>query len=114
LQLLPSWRGDRGVLCLRQLTATTTNSGNNQMTVEALLIWLIIGAVAGYLAGVIVKGYGFGVVGNIVVGIVGAFIASWLFPRLGFFPSGDVLAQIIAATIGAVVLLVLIGLVRRA
>jgi uncharacterized membrane protein YeaQ/YmgE (transglycosylase-associated protein family) len=84
------------------------------MTVEALLIWLIIGAVAGYLAGVIVKGYGFGVVGNIVVGIVGAFIASWLFPRLGFFPSGDVLAQIIAATIGAVVLLVLIGLVRRA
>jgi uncharacterized membrane protein YeaQ/YmgE (transglycosylase-associated protein family) len=84
------------------------------MTVEALLIWLIIGAVAGYLAGVIVKGYGFGVVGNIVVGIVGAFIASWLFPRLGFFPRGDVLAQIIAATIGAVVLLVLIGLVRRA
>ena len=84
------------------------------MTVEALLIWLIIGAVAGYLAGVIVKGYGFGVVGNIVVGIVGAFIALWLFPRLGFFPRGDVLAQIIAATIGAVVLLVLIGLVRRA
>ena len=84
------------------------------MTIEALLIWLIIGAVAGFLAGVIVKGYGFGVVGNIVVGIVGAFIASWLFPRLGFFPSGDVLAQIIAATIGAVVLLVLIGLVRRA
>ena len=84
------------------------------MTAEALLIWLIIGAVAGYLAGVIVKGYGFGVVGNVVVGIVGAFIASWLFPRLGFFPSGDVLAQIIAATIGAVVLLVLIGLVRRA
>ncbi len=84
------------------------------MTIEALLIWLIIGAVAGYLAGVIVKGYGFGVVGNIVVGIVGAFVASLLFPRLGFFPSGDVLGQIIAATIGAVVLLVLIGLIRRA
>lgn len=84
------------------------------MTVEALLIWLIIGAVAGFLAGVIVKGYGFGVVGNIVVGIVGAFIASLLFPRLGFFPSGDILGQIISATIGAVVLLVLIGLIRRA
>ena len=84
------------------------------MTVEALLIWLIIGAVAGFLAGVIVKGYGFGVVGNIVVGIVGAFIASLLFPRLGFFPGGDVLGQIISATIGAVVLLVLIGLIRRA
>ena len=53
------------------------------MTIEALLIWLIIGAIAGYLAGVIVTGYGFGVVGNVVVGIVGAFIAAWLFPRLG-------------------------------
>ena len=84
------------------------------MTIEALLIWLIIGAVAGFLAGVIVKGYGFGLVGNIVVGIVGAFIASLLFPRLGFFPSGDILGQIISATIGAVVLLVLIGLIRRA
>ena len=84
------------------------------MTIEALLIWLIIGAVAGFLAGVIVKGYGFGVVGNIVVGIVGAFIASLLFPRLGFFPGGDILGQIISATIGAVVLLVLIGLIRRA
>jgi len=83
------------------------------MPLEALLIWLIIGAVAGYLAGVIVKGYGFGVVGNIVVGIVGAFLAAWLLPRLGFYPSGDILAQILAATIGAIVLLVLIGLVRR-
>ena len=83
------------------------------MPLEAFLIWLIIGAVAGYLAGVIVKGYGFGLVGNIVVGIVGAFLAAWLFPRMGFFAGGDILAQIIAATIGAVVLLVLIGLVRR-
>ena len=82
------------------------------MPLEAFLIWLIIGAIAGYLAGVIVKGYGFGVVGNIIVGIVGAFLAAWLFPRMGFFPSGDILAQILAATIGAVVLLVLIGLVR--
>jgi uncharacterized membrane protein YeaQ/YmgE (transglycosylase-associated protein family) len=83
------------------------------MALEALLIWLIIGAVAGYLAGVLVTGYGFGPIGNVVVGIVGAFIAAWLFPRLGFYPSGDVLAQIVAATLGAVVLLVLAGLVRR-
>jgi uncharacterized membrane protein YeaQ/YmgE (transglycosylase-associated protein family) len=58
------------------------------------------------LAGVIVTGYGFGPVGNIVVGIVGAFIAAWLLPRLGLYPSGDVLVQIMAATVGAVVLLV--------
>lgn len=84
------------------------------MPIEAVVIWLVVGAIAGYLAGVIVTGYGFGVVGNIVVGIVGAFIAAWLFPRLGFFSGGDVVGQIISATIGAVVLLVLIGLVRRA
>lgn len=70
--------------------------------------------VAGWLAGVIVTGYGFGVVGNIVVGIVGAFIAAWLLPRLGFYAGGDILRQIVAATIGAVVLLIFIGLIRRA
>ena len=78
-----------------------------------LLVLLLIGAVAGFLAGVIVKGYGFGVVGNIVVGIVGAFIAGAVLPRLGLFPGGDIIGQIISATIGAVGLLVLIGVVRR-
>ena len=50
------------------------------MTIEALLIWLVIGAVAGWLAGLIMEGYGFGLIGNIVVGIVGALIAGWLSP----------------------------------
>lgn len=84
------------------------------MTIEALLIWLIIGAVAGFLAGMIVEGYGFGLAGNIVVGIVGAIFAGWLFPRFGFFAGGDIVGQIISATLGAVILLLLIGLVRRA
>lgn len=84
------------------------------MTIEALLIWLIIGAIAGFLAGLIVEGYGFGILGNIVVGIVGAVVAGWLFPRLGFFTGGDIVGQIISATLGAIVLLVLLGLVRRA
>ena len=83
------------------------------MALESLIILLIIGAIAGFLAGLIVKGYGFGVVGNIVVGIVGAIFAGWLLPRLGVFPGGDVLGQIISATLGAVVLLALIGVVRR-
>ncbi len=83
------------------------------MQVEALLILLLIGAVAGYLAGVIVKGYGFGVPGNIVVGIIGAVVAGAVLPRLGLFPGGDIIGQIISATIGAVGLLVLIGVVRR-
>jgi uncharacterized membrane protein YeaQ/YmgE (transglycosylase-associated protein family) len=83
------------------------------MQVEALLILLLIGAAAGFLAGIIVKGYGFGAVGNIVVGIVGAVFGGWLMPRLGLFAGGDVIGQIISATLGAVVLLVLISFVRR-
>ena len=83
------------------------------MQVEAVLILLLIGAVAGYLAGVIVKGYGFGVAGNIVVGIIGALVAGVLLPRLGLFPGADVIGQIISATIGAVILLVLAGVIRR-
>lgn len=84
------------------------------MPAEALLIWLLIGAVAGFLAGVVVKGYGFGVVGNILVGIVGAVLAGALLPRLGLFPGTDLIGQIVSATLGAVVLLVLISVVRRA
>ncbi|KUO56007.1 MAG: hypothetical protein APF80_12255 [Alphaproteobacteria bacterium BRH_c36] len=83
------------------------------MSAEALLILLLIGGVAGFLAGIIVKGYGYGIAGNIVVGIVGAVIAGALLPRLGLFPGGDIIGQIISATIGAVVLLVIIGVVRR-
>jgi uncharacterized membrane protein YeaQ/YmgE (transglycosylase-associated protein family) len=83
------------------------------MALESLLILLIIGAIAGFLAGLIVKGYGFGIVGNIIVGIVGAVFGGWMLPRLGVFPGGDVGGQIISATIGAVVLLFLIGLFRR-
>jgi len=85
------------------------------MSLETLLIWLIVGAVAGFLAGLIVKGYGLGLIGNIVVGIVGAVLAGWLLPQLGIgFDLGNPIVTAIAyATIGAVILLVLIGLVRR-
>ena len=83
------------------------------MTLEAILIILIIGAVAGWLAGQIVRGMGFGLIGNIVVGIVGAFIAGWLLPRIGIVIGGGMLGSIINATIGAVVLLVIVGLIRR-
>lgn len=83
------------------------------MSAESLIILLLIGAIAGFFAGQIVKGYGFGIAGNIVVGIVGAVLGGWLLPRLGLFPGGDLLGQILTATIGAVVLLVSIGFVRR-
>jgi uncharacterized membrane protein YeaQ/YmgE (transglycosylase-associated protein family) len=84
------------------------------MTIESVIIWLIIGAIAGWLAGLIVKGYGFGLIGNIVVGIVGAVIAGWLLPRIGFALGGGIVAAIINAVIGAVILLLVIGLFKRA
>ncbi|MBC6942628.1 MAG: GlsB/YeaQ/YmgE family stress response membrane protein [Xanthomonadales bacterium] len=84
------------------------------MTIESILVFLVVGAVAGWLAGQIVKGHGFGLVGNIVVGIVGAFIAGWLLPTIGLSIGGGIIAAIINALVGAVILLVLIGLIKRA
>ncbi|MFE0018156.1 GlsB/YeaQ/YmgE family stress response membrane protein [Mesorhizobium sp. NPDC059054] len=84
------------------------------MGVESLIVFLIIGAIAGWLAGLIVKGFGFGLIGNIVVGIVGAFIAGWLFPALGISLGSGIIASIIHAAIGAIILLVLIRLVKQA
>jgi uncharacterized membrane protein YeaQ/YmgE (transglycosylase-associated protein family) len=83
------------------------------VTLEALIIWLVIGAIAGWLAGQLVRGYGLGLVGNIVVGIVGAVIAGWLLPRIGFVLVGGILAAIINAVIGAVILLLIVGLFKR-
>jgi uncharacterized membrane protein YeaQ/YmgE (transglycosylase-associated protein family) len=80
---------------------------------ESVLAWIIIGAIAGWLAGVVVKGYGFGLIGNIVVGILGAGIAGLLAPRLGLYTESTA-GNIVAATLGAIILLFLIGLLRRA
>jgi uncharacterized membrane protein YeaQ/YmgE (transglycosylase-associated protein family) len=84
------------------------------MILESLLIFILIGAIAGWLAGVIVKGFGFGLVGNIVVGIVGALIAGLLLPAIGFGLGGGILAAIVHATLGAVILLILIRVLKRA
>jgi uncharacterized membrane protein YeaQ/YmgE (transglycosylase-associated protein family) len=101
----------RALLQNRAVASATSEEAD--MTVEALLIWLIVGAVAGWLAGQIVKGHGFGLVGNIVVGIVGAFLAGWLLPGLGLGLSG-IVGSIIYAALGAIILLLLIGLIKRA
>jgi uncharacterized membrane protein YeaQ/YmgE (transglycosylase-associated protein family) len=83
------------------------------LDIQSLIIWLIVGAIAGWLAGVIVKGYGFGLLGNIVIGIVGAFIGGWLFPSLGLWDLPGLPGIILSATLGAIILLVVIGLIRR-
>jgi uncharacterized membrane protein YeaQ/YmgE (transglycosylase-associated protein family) len=84
------------------------------MGIESIVVWLIVGAVAGWLAGMVVKGGGFGLIGDIVVGIIGAVIAGWLLPRLGIVIGSGIVAAIIDAFIGAVILLVILKLVKRA
>ena len=79
---------------------------------ETVIAWVVIGAIAGWLAGLIVKGYGFGLIGNIVVGILGAFIAGILAPQLGLYTASTA-GNIVAATLGALILLVLVGVIRR-
>ena len=85
------------------------------MTLVGVLIFLLIGAIAGWLAGLIVRGFGFGLLGNIVIGIIGAFLAGWLLPALGigFVIISPIVTSIVYAMIGAVVLLVIIGLIKR-
>jgi uncharacterized membrane protein YeaQ/YmgE (transglycosylase-associated protein family) len=83
------------------------------VSIESIIIFLIVGAIAGWLAGLVVKGRGFGLVGDIIIGIIGALIAGWLLPRLGIYIGAGIIGQIIEAFIGAVILLIILRLVRR-
>ena len=80
----------------------------------AIIASLIIGAIAGWLAGLIVRGAGFGLLGNIVVGIIGALVAGWLLPQLGIVLASGLLGSILDATVGAVIVLVILSLIKRA
>jgi uncharacterized membrane protein YeaQ/YmgE (transglycosylase-associated protein family) len=82
------------------------------MSGESLLMILVVGVIAGWLAGQIARGTGFGIVGDLLIGIAGAFIGSWLLPQLGLHLGSGMIPAIINATIGALLLLLLIGLVR--
>ena len=84
------------------------------MTVQSLLVFLLVGAVAGWLAGLLVRGSGFGILGDIVVGIIGAFVAGWLFPTLGVSLGSGIVAAILHSAIGAVLFLVVLRLLKRA
>ncbi|HET7493769.1 MAG TPA: GlsB/YeaQ/YmgE family stress response membrane protein [Bradyrhizobium sp.] len=79
---------------------------------ESILVILFVGLIAGWLAGKIVRGTGFGIIGDIVVGIAGALIASFLFPKLGIHLGNGLVSEIIYSAIGAVLLLVVVRLFR--
>jgi len=78
-----------------------------------LLALLFVGAIAGWLAGKLVHGYGFGLIGNIAVGIIGAVIGVWLLTTLNIRIGTGLVSWIIDATLGAVLLLVIVGLIKR-
>ena len=81
------------------------------MSNESLLVILLVGLVAGWLAGQIMQGGGFGILGDLVIGILGAFIGDWLLPQVGLHLGSGIVPAIIDATIGALVLLFLLRLV---
>jgi uncharacterized membrane protein YeaQ/YmgE (transglycosylase-associated protein family) len=83
------------------------------MDLTSLVIFLAIGAIAGWLAGLLMKGGGFGLLGNIVVGILGAVIGGFAFGLLGV-SAGGLIGSIVTATVGAVILLLIVGLVKKA
>ena len=81
--------------------------------VESIIVMLIVGGIAGWLAGKIVQGFGFGLIWNIIIGIIGAFVGVWLMTQLHVAPLSGFFGSIVNATIGAVVLLFIVGLIRR-
>jgi uncharacterized membrane protein YeaQ/YmgE (transglycosylase-associated protein family) len=83
------------------------------MSNESILVILLVGLIAGWLAGQIVKGTGYGLVADICIGIIGALIGSWLLPQLGIHLGAGIVSAIIVATIGAIILLVILRLVNR-
>jgi uncharacterized membrane protein YeaQ/YmgE (transglycosylase-associated protein family) len=83
------------------------------MEAHGIIVWLIIGAIAGWLAGKLVKGGGFGLIGDIIVGIVGALIGGWLAGVLGIGIGSGFIASIITAVIGAVILLIILRAIKR-
>ena len=83
------------------------------MSNESILVILLVGLIAGWLAGQIVRGTGYGLIADMAIGIVGAVIGSWLLPKLGIHLGSGILPAIVVATIGAVLLLIVLRLVNR-
>ena len=84
------------------------------MSLESLIWFLLIGLIAGWLAGRVMRGGGFGLVGDMIVGVIGALLGGWLFGKLGISAGGGLIGAIITAFVGAVVLILLLRLIRRA
>ena len=79
-----------------------------------MIYWLVVGLIAGWLAGLVMRGGGYGILVDILLGIVGGYLGGWLFGRLGIWPAGGMLGSIIVAFVGAVILVGITRLLKRA
>ena len=80
---------------------------------ESLVLILVVGVIAGWLAGQLVRGTGFGLIGDLIIGVIGAFIGTWLLPRLNIHIGSGMVGAIVSATIGAVLLLIILRVFRK-
>ena len=78
------------------------------------LVWIVVGLIAGWLAGQVMKGGGYGVLVDIVLGILGGFVGGWIFGLLGVWPGGGMIGSIIVASVGAVVLVRMTRVLKKA
>jgi uncharacterized membrane protein YeaQ/YmgE (transglycosylase-associated protein family) len=113
----PAWRADaaeraEGMYAVRNWGAILALGGMTMhLSNQSLLVVIVVGIVAGYLAGKVMRGGGFGLIGDLVVGLIGAFIGDWLLPRLGIHLGVGIVALIVNALIGAIILLLILRLV---
>jgi len=82
------------------------------ISTQGILVILVVGLIAGWLAGQIVRGGGMGIIADLALGIVGAFVGSWLLPKVGLVLGSGLLAEIVNATIGAIILLLVVRLIQ--
>jgi uncharacterized membrane protein YeaQ/YmgE (transglycosylase-associated protein family) len=75
------------------------------MTLQLFVLWILVGALAGWLAGFVMKGGGYGLIGDVALGLVGSLLGSWLFRALGFSPGAGLFMAVLVAFIGAVILI---------
>jgi len=79
----------------------------------SIILWIVVGIIAGWLAGKIMKGKGFGLIGDLIVGVVGAFLGGWLFGLLHISIMGGIIGSLITAVVGALVLLFVLRLIFK-
>jgi uncharacterized membrane protein YeaQ/YmgE (transglycosylase-associated protein family) len=79
-----------------------------------MIYWLVVGLIAGWLAGLVMKGGGYGIIVDILLGILGGFLGGWIFGRLGIWPAGGMIGSILVAFVGAVILVWITRLLKRA